>query len=400
MANTFVNASAVSREFLRVLRSNIPFISSIDRQYDNDTKAGSVKHGGTIAIRKPTEFAVRSGATANVQNITASSQNLTIATQEGVDVAITSRQMTQNLDSLSKEVIAPAAARLAARLESAAMQGMYKKVFNAAGTVGTAPASSLVWLQAGAKLDTFLAPRDGNRAAIIAPPHQAATVAGLATLFNSQGKVAKQYDEGEMGSALGLNFKLGQLVPAHTTGTRTNTTPLINAAGQTGASIVAKGAGNAVTYLEGDVLTIAGVYAVNQDKQSTGELMQFVITETCTSEAGGAVTLKISPAIVTSGATQNVSAAPAGDAPITNLGAVASTTYGQSLVFHRDAFTMATVDMELPQGVHYAAREVLDGISLRVVGDYDIVNDQFIMRFDMLYGFLAQRPELACRVVG
>lgn len=399
MANTFVNASDVSREFLRVLRSNIPFIGSIDRQYNNDVTAGSVKHGGTIAVRKPTEFAIRSGATANVQAITATSQNLTVATLEGIDVAITSVQKKMNLDDMSKEVIAPAAARLAARLESAALAGMYNKVYNNVGTPGTAPATALVWLDAQAKLDQYLAPRDGMRTALLHPQAQAATVSGLSTLFNSTSKVGKQYDSGEMGSALGLNFKLGQLAPSHLCGTRTNTTPLVDGANQAGATLLLKGAGNAVTFKVGDVFTIAGVYAVNQDKQSTGVLQQFLVNTANTSEAGGAVTLAITPSIVTSGATQNVSASPADAAVITWVG-TASTTYPQSLVFHKDAFTMATVDLDMPSGLDFSARENLDGVSIRCLGDYDIINDQYIMRFDILYGFLAQRPELACRVWG
>lgn len=400
MANTFVNASAVSKEFLRVLRSNLPFCMSIDRQYNNDVKAGSVKHGGTIAVRKPSQYAIRTGATANVQDITATSENLTVASQFGVDVTITSVQQKLNLDALSKEVIAPAAARMAAYLESQAMVGMYKSVYNLVGTVGTTPASALTWLQANAKLDENLAPMDGNRHAIINPASQAATVAGLASLFNPTGKISNQYNSGEMGEALGLKFKLGQLAPVHTTGTRTNTTPLVDGATQTGSSLLIKGAGNQITYVVGDVFTIAGVYSVNQDKQSTGNLQQFVITELETSEAGGAATLEISPSIVTSGATQTVTASPADEAAITNVGATASKVIPQSLVFHKDAFTLATVDLDLPKGLDFASREVLDGMSMRVLGDYDIINDRTIYRFDMLYGYLAQRPELACRVVG
>jgi len=398
MANTFVNASAVSKEFLRVLRSHLPFTNSIDRYYDNNTKIGSVKHGGTIAIRKPTEFNIRTGSVANVQNATATSDNLTTATQFGVDCAITSQQAELNLDSLSKEVIAPAAARMAAYLESQAMASMYKDVYNTVGTVGTSPASSLVWLQAGAKLDENLAPYE-NRCAVINPTAQASTVAALTSLFNPTQKIAKQYESAMMGNALGMDFKLGQLAPTHTTGTRTNTTPLVDGASQVGDSLLFKGTGNAVTYVAGDVFTIAGVYSVNQDKQSTGNLKQFVVKALATSAAGGGLTVTISPSIVTSGATQTVTASPADGAAVVNIGATASGVQPQSLVFQKDAFTLATVDLPMPKGLDFASREVLDGISMRVLGDYDIINDQTIYRFDILTGWLAQRPELACRVV-
>lgn len=399
MANTFVNASAVSREFLRVLRSNLPFCMSIDRQYDNNVKAGSVKHGGTIAVRKPSEFDVRTGDVANVQNITTTSQNLTVATKKGVDVSITSNQMKLNLDDLSAEVITPAAARLAAHLESQAMAGMYYSVYNNVGTPGTAPAAALVWLEAQAKLDMYRAMRDGNRTAVIHPQAQAATVSGLSNLFHQGSTIAKNFSSGELGDALGLKFKLGQLAPAHACGTRDNTTPLVKGANQTGSTLLIDGDTNGNTITVGDVFTIAGVYAVNEDKQSTGVLQQFVVTAAAAFDATPEVSLSISPSITVSGANQTVSGSPDNDAAITWAGA-AGTTYPQSLVFHKDAFTLATVDLDMPDGLHYKSREVLDGISIRVLGDYDIINDRYLMRFDILYGFLAQRPELACRVWG
>lgn len=398
MANTFVNATAVSREFLRVLRSNIPFCSSVDRQYNNDVAAGSVKHGGTIKIRKPAEFDVRTGAIANVQNATATSEDLAIATQFGIDISITSRQMTQNLDDLSAEIITPAAARLAAKMESYFMNLAMPTIYNNVGTIGTAPATTLVWLEAQAKLDASRALRDGNRTAIIHPAAQAATVSGLSTLFQNGAKISKQYDSGELGDALGLKFKLGQLAPVWTNGTR-DSGAAVKGASQTGASLIVDGLTDTETITAGTNFTIAGVYAVNQDKQSTGVLQDFVVTAV-SGAVSTDITLTISPAIVTSGATQNVSAGPLNDAVVTFKTNTASVASPQSLVFHKDFYTLATVDMELPKGLAFASRENMDGISIRVLGDYNILNDITVWRFDILAGGLAQRPELACRVNG
>jgi hypothetical protein len=52
----------------------------------------------------------------------------------------------------------------------------------------------------------------------------------------------------------------------------------------------------------------------------------------------------------------------------------------------------------MPRGVDFAAREVMDGISMRIVRDYDISTDRFPCRIDVLYGFRTLRPQLAVRL--
>jgi len=52
----------------------------------------------------------------------------------------------------------------------------------------------------------------------------------------------------------------------------------------------------------------------------------------------------------------------------------------------------------MPKGVDFAAREVYDGISMRVVRNYDINNDILPCRLDVLYGYKTLRPQLATRL--
>jgi hypothetical protein len=101
---------------------------------------------------------------------------------------------------------------------------------------------------------------------------------------------------------------------------------------------------------------------------------------------------------VLQGGRQNVIAAPADNAAITFSG-TASTASGLSLAYHPDAFTFATADLVMPGGVDMAARGVKDGISMRIVRQYDINNDVLPCRIDVLYGYAAIRPQLAVRVV-
>ena len=396
MANTFLTATQISREFLRVLHSNIPFIGTIDRQFDGNTTFGGVKNSGSITIRKPAKFSVRTGANVDVQDLENTSASLTIDTQKGVDVMFSSKELTQDLDSFSRQFIQPAAARLAAEMEKDALS-MYADVWNSAGTVGTTPAAALVWLEAAAKLDFNMAPRDNNRYALLSPAAQAATVSGLTTLFNPSAKISGQYNDGEMGSALGLKFNMGQLTPSHTTGTRTNTTPAIHtgtATTQGGTAVVMDGETGSLTVKKGDVFTVAGVYAVNEAGESTGQLYQFHVT------ADGTIGGMVVQPMYSTGPKKNMTALPADGNLVTFIGATASTVSPQNLVYHKDAFTFATVALERPQGVDFAATETMDNLSMRVVRAYDINSDNFIARFDVLYGYVCQRPELACRVWG
>jgi hypothetical protein len=179
------------------------------------------------------------------------------------------------------------------------------------------------------------------------------------------------------------------MIPSHTRG-GSNGAYLVNGATQTGSTLVVDTGATAPS--QGDVITIAGVFSVHPEtKVSTGVLQQFVIGSGATTTS-----FPISPAIVTSGATQNVSGSPADNAAVTFAG-TASTAVGTSLLFQKEAFAFATADLLMPKGVDFAAREVMDGVSMRIVRQYDISNDKFPTRLDVLYGYKTIRPQLAAR---
>ena len=147
------------------------------------------------------------------------------------------------------------------------------------------------------------------------------------------------------------------------------------------------------------MFTIADCYSVNpQTRQSTGSLQQFVVTEDLTATTTG--TLKIAPAIYTAAhALATVDTFPVSGKTITMVG-TASKQYAQNLMYHKDAITLATADLLLPQGVDMASRQVHNGISMRIVRQYDINNDRMPCRVDVLYGFAAIRPPMAARIWG
>lgn len=402
MANTLLTISMITREALRVLENNLTFAKGVNRNYDDKFAIEGAKIGDTLNIRKPARYVGRSGATLSVEDHTETSVPLQLGTQFGVDVQFTSKDLQLSLDDFSTRFIKPAMATVANKIDLDGL-ALYKDVFNAVGTPGTVPSAFLTYLQAAAKMDYEAAPRDGLRSLVIDPTAQATIVDTLKGLFQSGDQIMNQYEQGNMGQAAGFKWSMDQNINVHTVGPLGGT-PVVNGASQTGSSLVTNGwtAAAAVRLKKGDVFTIANVFAVNpQTRQSTGQLRQFVVTADTSSDASGNATIPIYPAITTSGAFQTVTASPANSAAITVLGS-ANTLSPAHLAYHRDAFCLGMADLPLPGGVDMASR-VSDnqlGVSVRMVRAYDINNDRFPCRLDVLYGWKTIYPELACRIMG
>lgn len=402
MANSLLTISMITKECLRVLENNLAFAKGVNRDYDDQFAISGAKIGDTINIRKPARYVGRTGTALAVEDHTETSVPLQLGTQFGVDINFTSKDLSLSLDEFSDRIAKPAMATVANKLDADGL-ALYKSVYNAVGTPGTTPTALKTYLQAGAKMDYEATPRDGNRSLVIEPTAQVEIVDSLKSLFQSGDQIMKQYEQGNMGQAAGFKWSMDQNVAVHQVGPLGGT-PLVNGAGQTGASLVTNGwtAAAASRLKAGDTFTIAGVFAVNpQSRASTGQLRQFVVTADVSSDASGNATIPISPAIVTSGAFQTVTASPGAGAAITVLGA-ANTLTPVNLAYHKNAFVLGCADLLLPKGVDMAAR-VSDkqlGLSARMVRAYDINNDKFPCRFDILYGWKAVYPELACRIHG
>lgn len=408
MANTLLQPTTITRAFIKMLHNESALLSRVNKQYDSSFAKEGAKIGDTLKIRRPVQYTVRSGRTASIQDVQEYTTDLTVATQRGIDFAFNSDDLTLKIEEFSERHLKPAASRLATELDYTGIGIVKDSVGNLVGTRGTSPASLLTYLQAQQKLAENACPQDDNLFAMLTPGHQATTVNALSTLFNASKEVSDQYRKGVMGNAAGFEFGMSQNLPVHTVGPLGGT-PLVNGASQgitTGwaatTSLVTDGwtASAANRLKAGDVITLAGVNAVNPEtKQSTGSLQQFVVTADVSSDGSGNLTAVISPAIITAGAYQNVSGSPADNAAITVVG-TASTSYAESLAFHRDAITFATADLILPRGMDMAARETVDGVSARFVRGFDITNDRMITRMDILFGWAVPRPEWACRITG
>ncbi len=393
MANTVLTPTAVTREALRILHQKLNFVGSINRQYDDSFAKSGAKIGDTLKIRMPNRYVIRTGKTIDVQDTVEESQSLQVATQKGVDVNFSSAELTLSLDDFSKRILDPAMAVLAANIEYDAMT-MFKDVYNAVWT----PASALAYndvLSGRVLMQRGLAPTD-NRTANLSSKDMADLVKDTKTLFNDQAQLSKQYKEGYMGRAAGYDFVENTMWPTYTRGAGDANYVVNTSTGITsGSATVAVTAGTG-TLLKGDVITIVGVNSVHPEtKVDNGVLQQFVIVS---DYAGGAGNITVSPTPVTSGAKQNVVINSAGSGKAVVIAGTASGQDTTSLLYQQDAFTFATADLIMPGGVDFARREVQDGISMRIVRQYDINNDNLPCRIDVLYGYKTLRPEWATRL--
>lgn len=393
MPNTILTPTAVTREALRVLHQKLNFIGNINRSYDDSFAKSGAKIGDSLKIRLPNEYTVRTGATLSAQDTTETSTTLQVATQKGVDLNFTSADLTLSLDDFSARILEPAMSVLAANMEADAMS-MFLDVYNNVNNVGSA--ITFAKLLGGRKvLNDNLAPIDNNRSALLNTQDNVDLIDALKGLFQDSAAITKQYKEGMMGRTAGFDFYENTLIPTQTTGTAASaTTYTVNGASQTGSAVTV--ATGSTTFKKGDIVTFAGCNRCHPEtKADTGALQPFVVTA---DYAGGAGNLSVSPSIVTSGGRQNVTASPTNGGAVTKVGG-ASAVYKPSVVFHKDAFAFATADLVMPTGVDFSAREVMDGLSMRVVRQYDINNDKFPTRIDVLYGYKTIRSQLACRVL-
>jgi len=392
MANSLLTPSVITKEALSILHSKLNFIGSIDRQYDDQYAKSGAKIGNDLKIRLPNEFTVRTGATLSSQDVTESSVTLSVATQKGVDFTFSSEELSMDIDNFKERYIEPAMSVLASNIESDAFS-MTKDVYNFVNGVGSANTFANV-TEAQKQLTLGLAPYS-DRNYMHDPQSVVDMLADTKGLFQDSGSIAKQYKEGMLGRIAGFDHYENTLVPTHTTGTAAATTGyVVNGASQSGSSLTVDG--GSTTFLIGDLVTIAGVNRVHPEtKADTGVLQNFVITA---NSGASATTLAISPSISATTGTQNVTAVPADNAAIVKLGGASGADWTDDLAYAKNSFVFATADLVLPEGIDFAAREVMDGISMRIVRDYSISADTFPCRIDILYGYKTVRPETACRI--
>jgi len=415
MSNTELTISKITNEALMVLENELTFTSEVNREYDDQFAVVGAKIGATVNVRRPIRVIGTVGPALNVEDFNETSIPVTLTTQFHTDTQFTTQDLALSIDMFSDRVLKPQIAAIANRVDRDGLLMAKNNTANTVGTPGTAPTGLITYLTAAAFLDAEGTPRDGRRCCVVEPFTSSVIVDSLKGLFVPQEAIGEQYRKGLMGrDSGGMNWKMDQNVISHTYGAWATTTGAITTVGSpqglaTGwafSSTLTLNTTQTITLQQGDTITIAGVFAVNpQNRQAYGSnrLRNFVVTNAVTSTSGN-FSVVVAPALIYGGQFQNVSATPAGSATVTPFSAASTTATAQvspqNLIFHRNAFTLAIADLELPEGVHFAGRASDEeiGLSIRVVRQYTINNDSIPTRLDVLYGWAVLYPELACRV--
>ena len=403
MAQSLLTIDMITNKALEILENNLVITRNVNRQYDDSFAVEGAKIGDTLRIRLPDRALVTDGAALQVQEVQQQFTTLTIASQKHIGVNFTSAEMALSLDDFADRVLKPRVSQLAASID-ADVANAFQNIYQSVGTPGTTPATSLVLLQAQQKLNEAAAVMS-PRYATVNPAANAGLVEGMKGLFNPTSTISRQFKNGMMGEGI-LGYEeinMSQSIKVHTTGSALRSdTPIVKTTLANGATtLTLDNVTDGNTLVPGDVFTIAGVFAVNpQTRESTGSLQQFVVQNTVTSASTEFVDVDFLPAVYApTQALATVTALPAAGDVVTFLGA-ASTGYPQNLIYHKDAITFATADLMLPQGVDMASRKVHNGISMRIVRQYDINNDRMPCRIDVLYGYSVIRPQMAVRMWG
>ncbi len=391
-ANALLTPSLITKETLVMLENNLVAAGKVNRQFENQF----VKIGSSLTVRKPNRFLVTSGPGLQIQNISEPSTSITISNQKHVDFQFTSQDLTLTIEEFSERYAKPAAAELANQLDYDVLTNTFT-FSNLVGTPGTLPANFASIGAVGQRMDELGAPQDG-RTLILNPAAYWSMAAGLVGLFVQS--VSEPALKGFLANIANFMIFEDQNVQQFTNGNYAGT-GVVNGANQTGSVLVTNGWTASLTGLltPGTVFTIDGVYQVNpKNRQSTGTLKNFTVSAASSSDSGGNATLNIFPSITTTGAYQNASAAPANLARIRIVSGTANTAYFNNIGFVRDAIGLVTVPLELPEGVDFRAREMYKGISMRIIRAYDINNDVFPARIDILYGTTQFYDDLAVRL--
>ena len=422
MANTLLTISKITNEALMVLENELTFSSQVDRNYDDQFAVVGAKIGATVNVRRPGRFIGTTGPALNVEDLNETSVPVTLSTQFHVDTQFTTQDLALSLDMFSDRILKPAVAAIANKIDFDGTTTAALQTANIVGTAGTPPTGLITYLQAQAYLDSEGAPRDGRRACIVEPFTSATIVDSLKGLFNPTATIAAQYTKGLMGrDSSGMDWKLDQNIVSQTFGNFSASTVTASVATTTATGFLTSGWASTSTITltaantgtinlnAGDTFTIAGVYATNpQNRQpyGTNKLRSFVVKSAVTVASGSSVSVTVSPAVISGGQFQNVSIPTTSATAAVAFFASQYNASGngvvspQNIVMHRNAFTLAMADLELPEGVHFAGRasDKEIGLSMRVVRQYNINNDSIPTRVDVLYGWAPLYQELACRV--
>lgn len=413
MANaeiTMKNAGVIAKLAAGTLRDTLQVFKTVDQASPDDYKGkNGYGAGDTIKVSVPSVYSPQQAfdITSSIQDVKERSVDLTADLISTIGLSFGSAELATDIDvkNLYERVVKPAVTSLATDVENRIVQKFTQGVYQSVGTAGSVNGDTDTVLQARGLLSRQLCPKDNGRFLAFDNTMMRSAVNARKGYFQSSEEVSKQYKQGYIGSADGFTWLESELCYQHTngadvTGVAVEASVLTPATGASTLGVDGLTASTTGIVKKGSVFTIAGVYDVHPlTKIASPMLKQFVVTADATSDGSGQATLSISPTIYSSasGSLQNVSALPADEAAITFVGA-ASTTYTQGLAFHKSAFRVVSLPLEMPQNAEFAVQETVDGITVAIIRAFDVLQRRYITRLDFLGGGVVVRPEWACRI--
>lgn len=420
MANTTLTADIIAKEALMILDNNLVMANQVFRGYENEF---SKKHNGydvgeSIRVRVPAKFAVRDGATMQVQEVKERKIDLRVDKRKGVDFQFSSQDLTLNIGDLSERVIKPQMVQLANQVD-ADLMALYKKVPNWVGTPGQVVNAYTDFAKAPERLDEFAVPAD-QRGAVLSPADHWGLL-GAQTGLYIQDAAKGAYRKGSLGEIGGVDTFMAQNVPTHTVGdVATGTNLAVDQAFNPHTATFSTYESSYQTTLTvdtftssapapavGDVFEIADVWAINPVTRARLPFRRQFTVVSVANSTGNQCDITFSPPIITQASSTPAFATCSIDAGTTNLNdkvvtfmGTSATGYRQNMAFHKNAFALVMVPLITPPGANDVSRQSYKGLSVRVIPVYDGINDHSAWRLDILYGVEAIDPGLATRLSG
>ncbi|MBT3010802.1 MAG: hypothetical protein KME41_03670 [Candidatus Thiodiazotropha sp. (ex Lucina pensylvanica)] len=409
--NAIITPEMITNESLRLLHDKLPFVSRINRRYSDEFKQGGARRGDDeVLVRFPNRYVVRDGPRLQAQSTEESAAYLKLTEQKGVDLEVTSKDLTLHIDDFSRRYLDPAMSTLASTIEEDVLQATLAEVVHVIHPQEMLPMPD--WYDGmsllGAWFDVNLIPSDQRRL-VMNSYDQAEMVDSLKGYAQGDASVSHQYETGRMKRFQGFDIGSSLSMPVREsrgrveTGDECGITPLDLA--QAGDSFDTVNATELPGEEEmnplpkpGDWITFAGVYPVHPETKDPVRLFGLKPFKV-ESVVGNKVTF--TPRLVWAGPKQNA-AGISGERfdAVMNKGTDGQHYYRWNVAFDPEAIAFVTADLALPKDVDFAHRSNHEGIGMRVVRKYNMQEDSFPCRIDVLYGRKLLRPDSVCLLVG
>jgi len=302
MPNLNLTIDEITREALEIAHEKISFLGTINRQYDSSFAQAGGKIGSTLRIREPNKFTRRTGSRVmDVQDVTTTSQTVTVATQDGVDMRFNSAELAMDIDMFSQNYIEPAISVMVSGIEADVLGDISKGIYNQVGTPGAVVGASgdiSALGNARAKINQGLAPKDGQRYVQMSSITMASIVNGTKSLFQDSTQIKEAFREGFISRNAMATWYENERVYSHLNGSSDNTGTVNDtvASGDTAVTLASMGVSKTIT--KGSIITFAGCYDIHPEtKVAYSHLKQFTVTALATADGAEAVTVSVSPAI-------------------------------------------------------------------------------------------------------